>query len=34
MLNVLNDNFKQKSRWIDAKSYEEIGKIKQVNPSR
>ena len=32
-LNVLNDNFKQKTRWIDTKSHEEIGKNKQVNSS-
>ena len=34
-LNVLNDNFKQKTRWIDAKKKAKvISKNKQVNPSR
>ena len=30
-LNVLNNNFKQKTRWIDAKNHEVKGKNKQVN---
>ena len=33
-INVLNDNFKQKTRWIDAKNHEVIGKNKQVNLSQ
>ena len=33
-LNVLNDNFKQKTRWIDAKTRDVIGKNKQVNLSQ
>ena len=33
-LNLLNDNYKQKTRWIDAKNDEEITKNKQVNLTR
>ena len=33
-INLLNDNFKLKTRWIDAEKQEIIGKSKRVNLSR
>ena len=32
-LNVLNDNFKQKTKGVDAKTHDVTGKNKQVNLS-
>ena len=33
-MNVLNDNFKQKTKGIGAKTHDVTGKNKQVNLSR